>query len=94
MSEPKEIILPSGRTALIEEPKVKHYRQAMKTAREMKDPAIGMVALAALVTTVDGERVKLSDWDEMPMKDLNAVLEIIGDASGGADESPLDGFQP
>jgi hypothetical protein len=67
-SEVQEIILPSGKKAIIGAFKGKHIREATRIADGDSDKMI--FALISITTTIDGNKVLIEDLDEMPGTDV------------------------
>jgi len=73
----QEIILPSGRKAVISAFKGKHIREATRLADGESDKLV--FALIAITTKIDGKPVLLEDMDEMDGRDamkLTAAFSV------------------
>lgn len=72
----REVTLPSGRIAIIQEFKGKHVRLAQRNAGTDTDSYL--YHLIAMLTTIDSQPVVMEDLDEMPGGD---VLKLMGEFS-------------
>lgn len=79
MSSAKEITLPSGKVALIEQFKGKHVRLAQRNAGTDTDAFL--YHLIAMLTTIDGNPVVLEDLDEMEGRDLMRLMAEFSEAN-------------
>lgn len=73
----KELVLPSGKKAVIGEFKGKHIREAQRIADGAQDKFL--FALISLTSSIDGIEIVPEDLDEMDGAD---VLALMGEFSG------------
>lgn len=64
----KEIVLPSGKIAIIEDFKGRHIREAQRVSEG--DPGKFIFAMIAATTTIGGQPILLEDLDEMDGRDV------------------------
>jgi hypothetical protein len=75
----KEITLPSGKIAKLEEYKGKHIREASKIADG--DQTKLMFALISLCATIDDQPILMEDLDEMNGRDVMMLMTEFNDAN-------------
>jgi hypothetical protein len=72
----KELLLPSGKTAMIRSGKGLHLMKAQRVAKDAESIAY---ALVAELTEIDGKRILYDDLLEMDLKDVLALqAEVAG----------------
>lgn len=79
MSKVKELTLPSGAKAQIIEGKGKHARQATKLMSG--DSSLYMPALMSQLVTIDGKKMVMEDFDEIPLVDYNAIAVELSETT-------------
>lgn len=75
----REIVLKSGKVAVIQEFKGKHVMEAQRIADGESEKV--MFALISLLTTIDGQPVLMEDLEEMPGSDVMTLMKEFGQAN-------------
>ncbi len=77
----EEATLPSGVTAEFKPFLGKHVREAQRIAAGSEDPGAMMFTMIALCVLINGKPVVMEDLDEMPGKDVLALMGEFSEAN-------------
>jgi hypothetical protein len=75
----REVTLPSGKVAVIEQFKGKHVRLAMRNAGTDTDQYL--YHLIAMLTTIEGQPVVMEDLDDMEGRDVMRLMAEFSEAN-------------